>query len=360
MNEYRKSHEKKQKEKLNLIVNEFPEYAKDYFNYCEGTLDRSMNTLLGYAYDIRVFYQFLINNNPLLNDIKNISIQDLNNLTVKDIQEYMSYLRSYTNEDGENKTNEASSRARKLSSLRSYMQYLFVFDDLNINLARLIETPKIRKKQESRLDHDEATELIQNVEYGAGLSERQQKFTKKTSLRDTAIITLFLGSGIRVSELVGLNLSDIDNKNKTVKVTRKGGNEDIVYVGKSVLQSINEYINFERNPDTDNDALFLSSRGSSSNRLTVRSVERIVKKYGQTIGRDIGCHSLRRSFGTGLYNETGDIHLTANALGHKNIQVTADHYAEIREDRKSFVKEFSENFVNKEKNNDKRTNITGY
>lgn len=345
MNDYRKNLEQQQRIKTENVLKMLPVYVKDYFNYCNGTLNRSSQTILAYAYDIRTFYQFLSNTNPSLKDIRNISVEDLNRLTIKDIQEYMSYLCSYTDENGKVITNEAPARARKLASLRSFMKYLCTFDSLNVNLAKMIDNPKKDKKEQSRLDRNEIKQLINHTEYSIGLSDREQKFATKTSLRDTAIITLFSGSGIRVSELVGLDLKDIDYKNNSIKVTRKGKKEDIVYVGDNVIQAIKDYIEYERKPVIDNHALFLSSRGNSFNRLTVRSVERIVKKYGKAISKDISCHSLRRSMGTEVYSQTGDLNLTANVLGHKNVQVTKDCYVTTSDLQKKSVIQISENFT---------------
>jgi len=328
------------KERINYILAGFPDYVFSYFMYCDGTLDRSPKTMIGYAYDIKTFFDFMIERNPLVTAYSDITYSVLNKLKPQDIQEYMSYLRSYE-DDGKIVNNAASSRARKLSCLRSFFQYLFMYGDLKTNPAKLIETPRIRKKKQSRLDIDEVNQLIENVASGSGLTDEQLIYYKRTQYRDTAIIVLILYSGIRVSEVSNLDLGDIDRKNKTIKVIRKGGNEDTVYVSDTVINVIDAYIEFERKPfDDGNQALFLSSRNQMDTRLTTRSIERLVRKYGQTVNatKKTTPHSLRRTFGTKLYNETGDIFLTATALGHKDAKVTMDAYTEIQESRKDLIR----------------------
>lgn len=332
--------EENYKTRLNCILEGCPDYVMLYFQYCEGTLDRSPKTMIGYAYDIKTFFDFLIERNPLITSYSNITYSVLNKLKPQDIQEYMSYLRSYSDR---NKTirNTASSRARKLSCLRSFFQYLYVYGNLRSNPAKLIDTPHITKKKQSRLDPDEVNQLIENAENCSGFSEEQTKYCVRAKYRDTAILILILYSGIRVSEVSNLDLDDIDRKNLCIKVLRKGGNEDIVYVSKDVIDTIDLYIQFERKPfDDANRALFLSSRNSMDTRLTARSIQRIVKKYGQTVNsaKKITPHSLRRTFGTELHNETGDLLLTATALGHKNIEVTAANYVELRDERKALIR----------------------
>ena len=332
---------------LKSILKELPPYVSDYFDYCSGTQDRSVNTMLGYAYDIRTFFKFLIKNNPAITDMNSISMQVLNQLTPRDIQEYMSYLRNYT-EENRIVSNQASARARKLSALRSFMQYLFMFGNLDSNPAKLIDTPKIHKKKQNRLNEEEVVQLLNNVSSKEGLTDREKTFAQRTTYRNIAIMVMLCGTGIRVSELTKLNLEDIDFKKSFLKVTRKGGNEDIVYFGREVARVLQEYIEFERQPyDDNNTALFLSSRHGVSTRLSSRQIERIVKRYGYTLSsiKKITPHTLRRSFGTQLYNETGDIYMVADALGHKNVQVTADHYTEIRKERKELVRMISDEFV---------------
>ena len=187
-----------------------------------------------------------------------------------------------------------------------------------------------------RLDVDEVAELLDEIESGENLTKRQQKFHEKLKIRDLALVTLLLGTGMRVSECVGINIDDIDFKQNGVKITRKGGNQVILYFGDEVREALLNYID-ERNKDLaktkDETALFLSNRGT---RITVRAVQNLVKKYSQIITKvkTITPHKLRSTYGTNLYQETGDIYLVADVLGHADVNTTKKHYAAIEESRR--------------------------
>ena len=186
------------------------------------------------------------------------------------------------------------------------------------------------------MDTDEVSQLLDEVESGANLpSARQEAFHEKTKVRDVAIITLFLGTGIRISELVGLNVSDLDFNINGFKVTRKGGNQSILYFSQEVADALIAYLN-ERSLDPsldDEPALFLSLQ---KKRMSVRSVEKLVKKYAKLITplKHITPHKLRSTYGTELYRETGDIYVVAEVLGHRDINTTKKHYAAISDDIK--------------------------
>ena len=159
-------------------------------------------------------------------------------------------------------------------------------------------------------------------------------------MRDTAILTLLLGTGIRVSECVGINLDDVDYINDRIKIVRKGGYESFVYYGEEVRQALLDYME-ERDEiepmEGHENALFLSSQ---RRRITVRSIELLVKKYASTVtGKHITPHKLRSTYGTNLYKETGDIYLVADVLGHSDVNTTRKHYAELEEDRKKKFKD---------------------
>ena len=151
-----------------------------------------------------------------------------------------------------------------------------------------------------------------------------------------AILTLLLGTGIRVSECVGIDINDIDFKNSGIKIRRKGGNETIIYFGEEVEEALLDYIE-ERKliiPITgDENALFLSLQ---KRRISVRAVENLVKKYSSLVThlKKITPHKLRSTYGTALYKETGDIYLVADVLGHKDVNTTKKHYAAIEDERR--------------------------
>ena len=161
-------------------------------------------------------------------------------------------------------------------------------------------------------------------------------YHQRTKTRDLALLTLLLGTGIRVSECVGLDIQDVDFKNNGIKVHRKGGAEVMVYFGDEVMEALWNYLK-ERNNITPveghTNALFLSIQNK---RITVRAVEKLVKKYSQLVTnvKKITPHKLRSTYGTTLYQETGDIYLVADVLGHKDVNTTRKHYAALEEDRR--------------------------
>ena len=207
------------------------------------------------------------------------------------------------------------------------------------NPATLGDFPKLHKKEIIRLDPNEVKNLLNNIENGEGLTKKQPEYQNKTKVRDLAIITLLLGTGIRVSECVGLDKNNIDFRNNGILIKRKGGYEDIVYFGEEVHKALTDYMNEREHiiPESGHEnALFLSLQNK---RLSVRSVELLVKKYSKTVTnlKKITPHKLRSTYGTTLYQETGDIYLVADVLGHKDVNTTKKHYAAQNEERKRYA-----------------------
>ena len=179
--------------------------------------------------------------------------------------------------------------------------------------------------------------MLASAESGEGLTARQQALNRRTARRDVAILLMFLGTGIRVSELVGINLSDIDFENNAFQVTRKGGNQTILYFPDQVGDALKRYLaergEIEPLPGHE-DALFLSLQ---KRRITQRAVENLVKKYAMVaapLKKRLSPHKLRSTFGTNLYQETGDIYLVADVLGHSDVNTTRRHYAAMSEEHK--------------------------
>ena len=196
--------------------------------------------------------------------------------------------------------------------------------------------PKLHQKEIIRLDVDEVAILLDQVENGSKLTNKQQRFHAQTKRRDLALLTLLLGTGIRVSECVGLNIQDVDFKNNGIKIRRKGGYEAILYFGDEVEKALLDYLKEREKiiPVTGNeDALFLSLQ---KKRMSVRSVENLVKKYSKLVTplKKITPHKLRSTYGTSLYRETGDIYLVADVLGHKDVNTTKKHYAALDDERR--------------------------
>lgn len=333
---YKQQTDLKNIEKIREHLKQLPRFCAEYFRSLE--IRKSTNTRKNYAYDLGVFFYFLKSENPYFadKDIRNLSIDVLDMITAIDIEEYLSFLESYR-KDGRLYTNKEEGKARKLSSLKSFYDYYFKKGLIKSNPTRMVDVPKIKEKNIIRLDPDEIAKLLDTAESGEKMTDKQLVFHNKTQVRDVTLLTLLLGTGIRVSECVGLNKTDVDFNNNAIRVIRKGGNEALVYFGDEVRDALLAYMNgprklIEAEPGHE-EALFLSLQ---NRRITTRSVERLVKKYARmvTTVKKITPHKLRSTFGTALYHETGDIYLVADTLGHKDVNTTKKHYAALDDDRR--------------------------
>lgn len=322
--------------RLRILLQELPPFCIDFFRGIEPRT--SSRTRIAYAYDLSVFFHFLAKENPFFRnmDRKDMRLDHLDLITVSDLEEYMEYLKYRFNEKNQEIINKERGIMRKISSLKSFYNYYFRLEKLKTNPPALVQMPKIHDKEIIRLDIDEVAMLLDEVEQGENLTAKQKAFHAKTKTRDLALLTLLLGTGIRVSECVGLNIHDIDFKNGGIRIHRKGGKEVTIYFGTEVEQALLDYLD-ERNkiiPETGHeDALFLSLQNK---RLAVRSIENLVKKYAKIVTplKPITPHKLRSTYGTNLYRETGDIYLVADVLGHSDVNTTKKHYAAMEDDRR--------------------------
>lgn len=322
----------------------------DYFRAVSQTT--SALTRLAYAFDLRLFFQYLTaelvsftNSSPAL-----MQADDLKRITARDIAGFQEYLQQYVKEEhAANRQpadddsspvliqNHESGIMRKLSCVRSFFDYLFKQEIIPANVAAMITLPKRHTKPILYLDTQEAGKLMDTVLTGTGLSERQQKLLRHTRLRDVAILMLFLGTGIRVSELVGIDIDDLDLEGSAFSVTRKGGNQAILYYPDAVKEVLESYLLQREKTEAltgHEHALFLSLQ---RRRITDRAVENLVKKYAQIaapLKKRISPHKLRSTFGTNLYQQTGDIYLVSEALGHSDVNTTKRHYAALQDSRK--------------------------
>ncbi len=327
---------KKNIEKLRGLLEKLPAFCKIYFRGMSDTM--SSRTKIAYAYDLHVFFEYMHKNNSYCSkfEMKEIPITILDQIKREDIEEYMEYLSLYQNSFEEEVMNEERGKSRKLASLRSFYNYYFRNELIKTNPPSLVPMPKLHEKEIVRLEPNEVAVLLDQVEEGTNLTKQQLNFHEKTKVRDLALLTLLLGTGIRVSECVGLDINDVDFDNMRIKVRRKGGYEDVVYFGDEVNQALLQYLDERKRIiplDGHENALFLSIQ---NRRITVRSVEKLVKKYALLVNnlKKITPHKLRSTFGTNLYQETGDIYLVADVLGHKDVNTTRKHYAAMKEEHK--------------------------
>lgn len=322
--------------KLRRLCTSLPPFAKDFFRGIEPVTQS--RTRIAYAYDLNIFFQYLEQSNPIIKQtgITHLCVDILDQITPTDIEEYMEYLKYYHASGDQERINKPSSVKRKIASLKTFYNYFFKKQMIRTNPAALVSLPKLREKEIIRLDVDEVALLLDHVEDGDRLSKKQQAFHEKTKVRDLAIMTLLLGTGIRVSECVGLNVNDVDFKNDGIHIHRKGGKEVTVYFGDEVEEVLLDYIEERRHiiPEVGHEnALFLSLQRK---RMNVRSVENMVKKYTQTVTstKKITPHKLRSTYGTNLYRETEDIYLVADVLGHTDVNTTKKHYAALEDEHR--------------------------
>lgn len=362
MNEYAETVRKQNVLLLRSMLKKMPPFCTDYFRGIASST--SPRTQAGYCRDIYTFLQFIVMENPIYRDkeIREIPLQALEEMTSADIDEYLEHLNYYVYEGIEYRNGEAA-KARKLSALSNLYSFFNRRQIVHNNPLNAVERPKLHEKAIITLDQDQVFDLLEAVEAPPRMTERQRKFHDLTAARDRAILTTFLGTGMRVSELAGLNLTDVDFHNQTFRVIRKGGNESYIYFGEDVRDALNYYLGIEEydeeetageqpeknakdgeikklsprqrllKEDKEEKALFLSLRG---NRMAVRSIEVMVKKYCSMIetNKKITPHKLRSTYGTALYRETGDIYLVADVLGHKDVNTTKKHYARMSDENR--------------------------
>ncbi len=321
--------------KMRQVVSTLPSFCKQFFRGIQEYT--SSRTRLAYAYDLRVFFEFMHTNNGVCSrmEIKDFPLSVLDQISREDIEEYLDYI-TYYKKDGKEYSNNERGKKRKLSALKSFYNYYFCAEMIKTNPAALVPLPKQHEKEIIRLDADEVAILLDQVEEGEHLTKNQLKYHNKTKIRDIALLTLLLGTGIRVSECVGLDLQDVDFKNNGIKIRRKGGYEAVIYFGEEVAEALHDYLEKRYHVipmEGHENALFLSMQ---NRRITVRAVENLVKKYTSNVTglKKITPHKLRSTYGTALYRETGDIYLVADVLGHKDVNTTRKHYAALEDNRR--------------------------
>lgn len=322
--------------RLRKLCRELPDFCREFFRGIEPTT--SSRTRIAYGYDLRIFFRFLEEEYPDLEDgpVKSWAVTVLDKITLTQLEEYLDYIKLYEDPDNKIHTNEERGRMRKAASIRSFYKFFYRKQKIKNNPASLLNLPKKHEQAIIRLEVDEIAKLLDSVENGDKLTKTQQKYHNKTKSRDLAMLTLLLGTGIRVSECVGLDIQDLDFETNGMKIHRKGGAEVILYFGDEVREALLDYLD-ERELITakegSEDALFLSMQ---RNRISVRAVENLVKKYSRTVTtlKNITPHKLRSTYGTQLYKETGDIYLVADVLGHKDVNTTRKHYAAIEDERR--------------------------
>lgn len=347
---YREQIDAKRIMQIRSITRELPQACSDFLRSIAVTTGTF--TRLAYAIDLRTFFHFLQSERVAFSD-KNLTLwsdEDLSRVSQSDLTAYVEYLTYYFKSDDESGeqpvkalVNHDLAIKRKLCSIRSFYDFLFKNHRVPSNVTLLVPLPKIHEKPILRLNRDEMIKMLNQAETGEGMTEGQKRYQKLTAKRDYAMLSLFLGTGIRVSECVGINLSDINMEENAFLVTRKGGNQVVLYFPAEVATALAEYIEERTKIDTlpgHEDALFLSLQ---KRRITQRAVQNLVKKYAAVaapLKPKISPHKLRSTFATNLYNATGDIYLVADVLGHSSVDTTRKHYADMTDARRRMAAEY--------------------
>lgn len=334
-------------QRIRDISRELPQACGDFLRAIAVTTGTF--TRLAYAIDLKTFFHFLQTERVRFaqKPLYSFDDEDLASLTQADLTAYIDYLTFYYKEDPETEktrvlVNHELSIKRKLCSIRTFYEYLFKNNRIPANITTLVPLPKIHEKPIVRLTLEEMRRMLEQAATGDELTKRQQAYHKLTVKRDYALLSLFLGTGVRVSECVGINIADVDLENNAVLVTRKGGNQVVLYFPPEVAEALAEYMLEREKIETlpgHEDALFLSLQ---KRRITQRAVQLLVKKYAAVaapLKTRISPHKLRSTFATNLYNTTGDIYLVADVLGHSSVDTTRRHYADMTDARRRMAAE---------------------
>ena len=339
---YRESLDQKRLESARLMLRNQPRSCADFIRSLLSTT--STLTRLAYTIDLGTFFDFAMKELTCFSakSATEVTDEEIARLKPRDIEIYADYLSLYFRQNGEGTDDQRMLKnhtygvMRKLSTLRSYFHYLFRTQRIPANIATLVPLPKKHEKPILLLERDEMQKLLNAISTGAQLTPQQAAFHRITQARDLAIVMLFLGTGIRVSECVGIDLEDLDFRLNALLVTRKGGNQVILYFPEEVAEALKTYLAQRETivPEAGHEhALFLSLQ---RRRITQRAVEQMVKKYAMLVvplKKRMSPHKLRSTYATNLYQETEDIYLVAEALGHSDVNTTRKHYASMSDAR---------------------------
>ncbi|MCM1635801.1 tyrosine recombinase XerS [Latilactobacillus sakei] len=336
------------KNKLITLTDNLLEKLPSYIN--EFVINRranvySPNTLHSYVTEIQHFFQWLVDTQIVsTTKMKDIPISDLENLKLSDVELYKSYLlnRQKMNTTQNNNGIQHVSINKALNSLKSLWKFFTVYSSgedgepyfyrnvmARVTLIRNSETMSARshRLQKKLLLGDKREEFLQYVlsGYGQNISNRAMIYYKRDRVRDAAICALMLAAGLRVSELINMNLKDLSIKDTTVTVVRKGGQTDIVKFAPWATDYLQNYLDIRKTtykPDPKEQALFLTTYAQAAKRITSNNVEIMVGKYSEAHGERLTPHKFRHTLATEVMNATGDERMVANQLGQTSTAAT--------------------------------------
>lgn len=333
---------------LKNYLSELPDFVFSYIEeYYSGD---SINTQLGYSLDVRVFLNYL--REFKYKDItknEDFTINHINGVTPVDLIKFKSYLREYEIDyisPGGKKIKRVCKNSpyginRKLSAIRGLFIYLYKTEQISQNVTDKVDFAKLHQKIKKPLTTQETVKLLDVIYNGEKYyTGRNLTEYKKRKLRDIALFTTYLGTGVRVSELINLQIKDIDFNTQSFIVTRKGGDQQEIFMPVQVNNSLYEYIYEDEENPRETGPLFLGRGGKA---LTVAAVEKNLKNYCLTVGIShpdkTRPHALRRTFACRLLEDGIDIKMVAELMGHKNIEVTHRYYAQYSNHKKREVME---------------------
>ncbi len=334
--------------KLSNFLSQLPDFVFEYIEMAYS--GESVNTQIGYSIDIKVFLEYLRKFKfKDVTSLEDFTPGHMEQVTLRDLTAFQAYLREYEADivtlDGRHmkctRRNSEYGINRKLSGIRGLFSYMYKNDMLTQNVTDKIDFKKIHQKMKRPLSSQETVALIdciyngENYFTGRDLAEYENR-----RLRDVALFTAYLGTGCRVSELINLDITDVDFDSSSFIVTRKGGDQQEVFMPVQVENELFAYMQkrLETENAKDEKALFLSRLGK---RMTAQSVEKNLKKYCRAVGitdpDKTRPHALRRTFACNLIADGIDIKMVAELMGHKNIEVTHKYYAQYASQKRKEV-----------------------
>lgn len=336
------------------IENSLPKFMKDYFIYLKGSV--AVSTRLAYLVDIQFFCSYLVEMQELTSakDIKDISLNEFNKIKARDVNLFLGdYCTRYYKQTSKNTLifeNNNRALARKKSSISTLFKFMYRNEQLDNNITdgfNPIKLPKPQPDAIKRLEIDEVAKMLDSVENGDGLTEKEKVYWKKTKLRDKAILALFVTYGLRLNELRELNISSFNFSRGEFKIYRKRGKEVLMPINHTCELVVKDYIYNERPQsellnDEYKDALFLSLQNK---RLTAKAIRQLVKKYtsiSMDTSRDNGYspHKLRATAATSLIQNGFSIYDVQNLLDHDNVTTTQLYAAHKKHVKRDIVNNF--------------------
>lgn len=322
--------------KMDEIMKRLPKLC---CTYLIGARDSEPTTRLNYARKLDMFFTYLVAAKYDNTDPSTLSDEAVMAVTLDDIEGFIREVELHPSRSSKKNAPEGYGASvcgntvnNYMSALSAFYEYLVETGRLTTNIVKSVRRAKRAAHDIEYLEYEDTLSLIDSIWEGDGLSERIRAYRNKhdTAIRDACILKILCNTGIRVSELVGLDVNDYDTKHSCLHIIRKGDHEDRVYMSDETKMILEGYIENRDvySPVEGENALFLVSIGKyKGRRLSVRSVEKLVHKYVDTMklfhGNRISAHKLRSTFAMNLLEKTGDISLAQERLGHKNIATTA-------------------------------------